>query len=53
MQYVKLFVRYAVVLPIALLWTAWFWIVEKIYLGSKYINEKGEEVIEKVVNKLE
>lgn len=53
MQYIKLFVRYGLMLPIALLWTAWFWIIEKIYLGSKFVNEKGDAVIEDIVRKLE
>lgn len=49
---VKKVIKYGVLLPIAAIWTAWFWCIKKIYKGSKYINQRGDAVIADLVERL-
>ena len=35
--------RYAILLPIAIIWDVTFWTITKIYLGAKKLNDFGEK----------
>lgn len=47
---IKKIVKYAIVLPIAIVWDLWLLIVKALYDGTMYVDKRGSSFLDKHFN---
>lgn len=45
----KRYLKIALICPVVLIWDIYFYLIEKLYAGSKILDEKGGELIENFI----